>query len=232
MLRDVTLEVNANTMVGVLGPTDGGKTTLLKLMAGVQNADKGTAELSGAASLPKRVAYVPRVDTLNWNAPLTVWDVAMMARPGNYQWFQNTGDQDRDFVRSCLVEVGLWEHRSLPIRHLCGDQRQRVVIARALAQEAKVIILDELLSGTDAELEEGFIDLLQSTVAADRIVMLSAHNLARVSNRFDKILCVNQHICAFGPPEAIYKANILDQLYNSHSDEFSPNHLDPDIERY
>ena len=174
-------------MVGVLGPTDGGKTTLLKLMAGVQNADKGTIELSGAASLPKRVAYVPRVDTWNWNIPLTVWDVAMMGRPGN-RWFQKTSDQDRHFVRNCLVEVGLWEHRSLPIRHLCGDQRQRVVIARALAQEAKIMILDELLSGVAADLEEGFIDLLQSTVAPDRIVMLSAHNLARVSNRFDRIL--------------------------------------------
>lgn len=225
-LTDVSLHVEANTMVGVLGPSGGGKSTLFETVAGLLPVSRGSVELLGAAARPGGVAYVSQRDHINWNFPATALDVVMMGRFQNIGWFRQPGERDREFARICLDRVGLWDYRESLVTELSGGQRQRVGIARALAQEACVILLDEAFSGIDVGAQEGIIEILQACVAADRIALVSTHDLSNVSERFDKILWVNRVARAYGSPDEVFTPDILEELYGSHARELAPAHFD------
>ncbi len=224
VLTDVSFEVKPNTLLGVLGPSGGGKSTLFETVAGLLPVERGSVELLGAAARPGGVAYVSQRDNINWNFPATVLDVVMMGRFQNLGWFRQPGERDREFVRICINRVGLWDYRTSLITELSGGQRQRVGIARALAQEASVILLDEAFSGIDVGAQEGIVEILQACVAADRIVFLSTHDLSNMSERFDKILCINRSVRAYGSPDEVLTSDILEELYGSHIREFTPQH--------
>ena len=199
-LADVSFEVDANNMVGVLGPSGGGKSTLFQTLAGILQPDSGSVRFEGLSPNKGGIAYVSQSDTMNWAFPATVSDVVSMGRYCCTGWLRRLGGKDREMVRLCLDQVGLWERRSSLVTELSGGQRQRVCIARALAQEASIIMLDEALSGVDVGAQEGILDLLRSCACDDRIVLFATHDLTNLTARFDKVLCLNHHICAYGPP--------------------------------
>ena len=224
-LTDVTFEVAQGTLMGVLGPNGAGKSTLFDAIAGVLPLTRGSVKLHGAAARTGALAYVPQRDSINWIFPATVMDVVMMGRSNKINWFRQPGKQDKEAVRVCLERVDMWEHRSDMVTELSGGQRQRVFIARALAQDASVILLDEAFSGVDVGAQEGIVEVLQSLRDEGRAVLLATHDLTNLAQRFDQILCINHHVCACGPPDVAFTPEVLEELYGSHGIEFAPEHF-------
>ncbi len=219
-LTGITFEVGRGTLMGVLGPNGAGKSTLFDAIAGILPIASGTVELRGADARNGSLAYVPQRDSINWRFPATILDVVMMGRSSNVGWFRQPSKGDREMVRVCLDRVGLWERRSSLMTELSGGQRQRVFIARALAQEASIILLDEAFSGVDVGAQEGIIEVLQSLRNDGMIVLLATHDLTNLAERFDQVLCINRHVCACGAPEEAFTPKVLEELYGSHGLDF------------
>ena len=228
-LTEVTFSVGPGTLMGVLGPNGAGKSTLFEAIVGLLPLSKGTVKLHGSANENGGVAYVPQRDKINWQFPATVQDVVTMGRGWNVGWFRQPGRQDREMVRDCLDRVDLWDKRKSLVTELSGGQRQRVFIARALAQEASIILLDEAFSGVDVGAQEGIIGVLQTLRDEGRVVLLATHDLTNMAQRFDQILCINHHVCAQGPPDVVFTPEVLEELYGSHGVEFAVNHFDPTL---
>ena len=226
-LTDVTFDVGEGTLMGVLGPNGAGKSTLFGAIAGTLPITRGSVKLNGAASRKGALAYVPQRDGINWAFPATVQDVVTMGRTLNIGLFRQPSKKDKAMVRTCLERVGMWEHRSDRITELSGGQRQRVFIARALAQEASVILLDEAFSGVDVGAQEGIVDVLRSLRDEGKVVLLATHDLTNLAQRFDECLCINHHVCACGPPSEVFTAEVLEELYGSHGIELAPGHYTP-----
>ena len=223
-LADVSFEFVQGALVGVVGPNGAGKSTLFDAIAGILPLAEGRVNLHGAEVRKGALAYVPQRDSINWRFPTTVHDVVMMGRHCNVAWFRRPGKRDREVVRTALERVGLWDQRSALTTELSGGQRQRVFIARALAQEASLIMLDEAFSGVDVGAQEGIIEVLQSLRDEGRTILLATHDLTNLAQRFDQILCINHHVCACGPPEEAFTPAVLEELYGSHGIEFAPGH--------
>ena len=228
-LTGVTFSVGPGTLMGVLGPNGAGKSTLFEAIVGLLPLSKGTVKLHGSATENGGVAYVPQRDKINWQFPATVQDVVTMGRGWNVGWFRQPGRRDREIVRDCLDRVDLWDKRKSLVTELSGGQRQRVFIARALAQEASIILLDEAFSGVDVGAQEGIIGVLQTLRDEGRVVLLATHDLTNMAQRFDQILCINHHVCAQGPPDVAFTPEVLEELYGSHGIEFAVNHFDPTL---
>ena len=222
-LTDITFEVGPGTLMGVLGPNGAGKSTLFDAIAGVLPISQGTVTLRGAATKRGALAYVPQRDSINWVFPASVEDVVTMGCC-HVGLFRRPGKRDRELVRVCLGRVGLWEQRSKLMTELSGGQRQRVFIARALAQEASIILLDEAFSGVDVGAQEEIVQVLQTLRDEGRVVLLATHDLTNLAERFDQVLCINHHVCACGPPGEAFTSDVLEELYGSHGIEFDPNH--------
>ena len=228
-LTGVTFSVGPGTLMGVLGPNGAGKSTLFEAIVGLLPLNKGTVKLHGSANENGGVAYVPQRDKINWQFPATVQDVVTMGRGWNVGWFRQPGRRDREMVRDCLDRVDLWDKRKSLVTELSGGQRQRVFIARALAQEASIILLDEAFSGVDVGAQEGIIGVLQTLRDEGRVVLLATHDLTNMAQRFDQILCINHHVCAQGRPDVAFTPEVLEELYGSHGIEFAVNHFDPTL---
>ncbi len=222
-LIDITFEVGPGTLMGVLGPNGAGKSTLFDAIAGILPIASGTVKLRGADARNGSLAYVPQRDSINWRFPATILDVVMMGRYGNVGWFRQPSNSDREMVRECLDRVGLWERRSSLMTELSSGQRQRVFIARALAQRASILLLDEAFSGVDVGGQEGIIEVLQSLRAEGMIVLLATHDLTNLAERFDQVLCINRHVCACGSPAEAFTPKVLEELYGSHGLDFAIN---------
>jgi len=220
-LEDVTFAVPSGTLMGVLGPNGAGKSTLFDAIAGVHPITSGQITLSGMGQRRGALAYVPQRDSINWSFPATALDVVMMGLSGRVAWYRGPSKHDREIARSCLERVRLWERRGALMTELSGGQRQRVFIARALAQDARIILLDEAFSGVDVAAQEGIVRVLQSLRDEGRIVLLATHDLTNLAERFDQVLCINRHVCACGPPEEAFTPEVLEELYGSHGVEFA-----------
>ena len=215
------------TLLGVLGPNGAGKSTLFESIVGILPLTQGQVTLHGSAGLEGGLAYVPQRDSVNWSFPATVHDVVTMGRWSNSIKLWGSGKKDRDLVKTCLDRVGMWDERSSLVTELSGGQRQRVFIARALAQQASVILLDEAFSGVDVGAQEAIVAVLQSLRDEGKIVLLATHDLTNLAERFDEVLCINHHVCACGPPDEVFTNDVLEELYGSHGIEFAPNHYAP-----
>ena len=225
-LTGITFDVGPGTLMGVLGPNGAGKSTLFDAIAGLLPVAHGTLSLRGAES-SGALAYVPQRDSINWRFPATVHDVVMMGRGNSIGWLRRPGKLDKKMVRESLERVDLWDQRSALVTQLSGGQRQRVFIARALAQEASILLMDEAFSGVDVAAQEGIVEVLQSLRDDGRVVIISTHDLTNIAERFDRILCINHHMCAYGPPEEAFTPEVLEELYGSHGLEFAHHHVDP-----
>ena len=225
-LTGITFDIGPGTLMGILGPNGAGKSTLFEAIAGLLPVADGKLRLSGTER-SGALAYVPQRDSINWRFPATVHDVVMMGRGNSMGWLRRPGRQDKKMVRECLDRVNLWEQRSAMVTQLSGGQRQRVFIARALAQEATILLMDEAFSGVDVAAQEDIVEVLQSLRDEGRIVIISTHDLTNIAERFDRILCINHHMCAFGPPEEAFTPEVLEELYGSHGLEFAHHHVDP-----
>ena len=215
-LSNVTFDVDAGTLMGVVGPNGAGKSTLFNAIAGLLPVRQGKVTLHRVDQGGGALAYVPQRESVNWRFPVTVMDVVMMGRCCRLGWFRRPGKKDRELVNACLGRVGLWDHRSALMTELSGGERQRVFVARALAQEASVILLDEAFSGVDVGAQEGLVEVLRTLRDEGRIVLLATHDLTNLAGRFDQVLCLNRHVCACGPPDQVFTTEVMEQLYGAH----------------
>ena len=215
-LSSVSFDVDAGTLMGVVGPNGAGKSTLFNAIAGLLPVRRGKVTLHRAELGSGALAYVPQRESVNWRFPVTATDVVMMGRCCRLGWFRRPGKRDRELVNACLGRVGLLEHRSALMTELSGGQRQRVFVARALAQEASVLLLDEAFSGVDIGAQEGIVEVLQTLRDEGRIVLLATHDLTNLASRFDQVLCLNRHVCACGPPNQVFTSEVMEELYGAH----------------
>ena len=218
VLDDVSFKIDHGLMVGVVGPNGGGKTTLFNAILGLISPANGSIRIHGLpfSEIRGELAYVPQQERVNWLFPLTAYDVVMLGRQRKIGWLRRPSNEDKKIVSSCLERVGLQERGLDLVTNLSGGQRQRIFIARALAQEAHTLLLDEAFSGVDVASQEGLVEILRSLTNEGKTVLMATHDLTNLAKRFDIALCLNQHICAIGPPSEAFTPSVLEELYGSH----------------
>ena len=199
-LLDVSLEIPAGTLVGVIGPNGSGKSTLIKSILGFMKPDFGEVRIFGESAERAKgaVAYVPQRGSVDWDFPVTVRDVARMGRYGHVRWWRELSDEDCRIADDALAMVRMSDYASRQIGQLSGGQQQRVFMARALAQGADVLLLDEPFAGVDAATEHAILDVLQQSKAAGRTLVVVHHDLATASRYFDLLILLKQRVYAVG----------------------------------
>jgi ABC-type Mn2+/Zn2+ transport system ATPase subunit len=222
VLEDVAFALPAGRLVGIIGPNGAGKTTLLKSMLGLAPITAGTITAGGAAitrrpSLRRdtggQVAYVPQRDAINWRFPASVADVVLMGRYRRLGWLRRPGPADRAIAQRCLEQVGMQAFAARPITALSGGQQQRVFLARALAQEPDVLLLDEPISGVDAPTQETILSILSSLAAQGKTLLITTHDLRCNMQHFDALLALNRRVIALGPVEQVLTPDVLARTY-------------------
>lgn len=217
-VESVDLEVRRGALVAVFGPNGGGKTTLLKLMAGLLKPWQGSVEILGGppASAARRIAYVPQAELVDWSFPVSVWDVAMMGRYPGLGPLRQPGRADREAVGAALDRVGMLKLARTQIGRLSGGQRRRAFLARAIAAEAELYLLDEPVTGVDVPTQEDLMELLAAESRAGRTVVATTHDLAAASRHFGHVVGVNRRIQADGPVSLLSDPDVLRRTYGGH----------------
>jgi len=167
-LLDISVQIPAGKLIGIIGPNGSGKSTLIKSMLGFVKPDVGSVEVFGqdVASVKGRIAYVPQRGSVDWDFPVTVREVAAMGRYGKRRWWQDLTKEDYYLAGEALEKVRMSEFANRQIGQLSGGQQQRVFMARALAQNADILLLDEPFAGVDAATESAILEVLQDTKAS------------------------------------------------------------------
>jgi manganese transport system ATP-binding protein len=208
-LVDATLAVHYGEALGVVGPNGSGKSTLLKTIAGLLLPSSG--ELSVLGQPPRKlppgtIAYVPQVEAVDWSFPATVWDVVAMGRFARMHFWQRFDSSDRDVVHHALSVVAMADLAGRRISNLSGGQQQRAFVARALAQEPKLLLLDEPTTGVDASTEEALREIVRELVAGGLPVIMATHDLDRVDDWFDRLLVLDRRVLAIGTPREVVES--------------------------
>jgi manganese/zinc/iron transport system ATP- binding protein len=215
VLRGVSADIRRGQVVGLIGPNGGGKSTLLMAILGIVPVVSGTVTLFGrpASAMRAHMAYVPQRELVDWDFPITAREVVMMGRYRGRGWLRRPRRDDHAIVDRVLERVGMREHHGTQIGQLSGGQQQRVFIARALAQEAAVLLLDEPLVGIDAGTQEVILQIIEEQRQAGTIVLLATHDLASASCSCDCLCCLNGRLVSFGPLDETYTAENLAATY-------------------
>jgi ABC-type Mn2+/Zn2+ transport system ATPase subunit len=217
-LDRIDLAIEAGTLLAVVGPNGAGKSTLLKVMAGLLQPWSGRVEVLGhpAGQQARRVAYVPQAELVDWSFPVTVTDVVMMGRYPRLGPLRRPGHDDRRAVDEALEKVSMAAEASTQIGALSGGQRRRVFLARALAAEADLFLLDEPVTGVDATTQEDLMDLLEGEARRGKTVVATTHDLACAAQRFQRVLAINRTVIAHGPASLVLDPNVLARTYGGH----------------
>jgi ABC-type Mn2+/Zn2+ transport system ATPase subunit len=217
-LEHIDVAVEPGTLLAVVGPNGAGKSTLLKVMAGLLRPWAGRAEILGGppGREARRIAYVPQAELVDWAFPVTVHDVVMMGRYPALGMFRRPGRADRRAVDAALEHVRMGGHRHTQIGSLSGGQRRRVFLARALAAEPDLFLLDEPVTGVDATTQDDLMDILDEEARRGKTVVATTHDLACAASRFQRVLAVNRTVVAHGPSSLVLDPTVLAQTYGGH----------------
>jgi ABC-type Mn2+/Zn2+ transport system ATPase subunit len=216
-LENVSFQANPGEQIAVIGPNGAGKSTLFRVIAGLMKPDRGEVLLYGHP--PDRhicIAYVPQLGRINRNFPATVEDVVMMGRIRQIGLFRRPGEKDRAAVRACLERVNARHLAGKHIGELSGGQQQRVFIARALAMDTELLLLDEPLSGIDNPSQEQIFKTIAELRQEGVTVFMATHDLNLAEARFDRVMLLNRRIIAFGPPGEVFTQSHLVEAYGGH----------------
>lgn len=201
-LYSANCRVETGKITGLVGPNGGGKSTLFKSIMGFLQPKTGRIQVAGMsvtrAQKKQLMSYVPQSDEVDWNFPVSVFDVVMMGRYGYMNFLRIPSQKDRRLVMESLERVGMIEFRDRQIGELSGGQKKRAFLARALAQEGKVILLDEPFTGVDIKTEKQIINLLMQLRDEGHTILVSTHDLASISTFCDRTILLNKTILASG----------------------------------
>ena len=217
VISDVELVVGEGELVALVGPNGAGKSTLLKVIAGILRPMTGTATvLSEAPGASRLVAYLPQSEQLRWDYPLRVEDVVLMGRLEKIPRGRAPGSAIRAAARDALARVDAEDLLRRPIGALSGGQRQRVLLARTLASDARVFLLDEPATGVDATTEEQLMDLLEALAKEGHSLLVSTHDLGGVMAHFPRVIAMNGGIVADGNTGILRDDEILRRTFGGH----------------
>ncbi|MBE7381520.1 MAG: metal ABC transporter ATP-binding protein [Leptolyngbya sp. SIO1E4] len=214
-LRDVSCTFRAGELVGIFGPNGAGKSTMVKAMLGLIQSVKGLALLQGQPLLRQlsQVAYVPQRSQIDWDYPITVWNVAMMGRTIHTGLFRRPSRQARELVKASLARVGMYELRNRSISELSGGQQQRVFLARALAKEADLLIFDEPFTGVDRKTESIMFEIFSELKAQAKTLLVISHDLSETLEHYDQLMLLNKRLIAMGPRQEVMTDENLHTAY-------------------
>ncbi|WP_026370849.1 metal ABC transporter ATP-binding protein [Kallotenue papyrolyticum] len=217
VLEQITLALPRAAIIGLIGPNGAGKTTLLKTLVGAQRPLTGTVRVLGqpVAAVRRRIAYVPQRSAVDWSFPLSVLDVVLMGRYGHLGVWRRPGRRDREIALQALEQVGLLNRRHCLIGELSGGQQQRVFLARALAQQADLLLLDEPFNGIDTTTQALIFDLLCQQRQQGKTILLSTHDLHSVERNCDLLVALNRRLIAYGPVAAVFTAPVLRSTFGA-----------------
>lgn len=213
-LEGITFRVEAGERMAVVGPNGAGKSTLFKAVSGLLTPSSGSIAIGGSPPGHHTcIAYLAQRSEVDWHFPLTVTDAVLMGRYGRIGFFRRPGRKDRRVAEECIATVGLTSLARRRIDELSGGQQQRMFIARALAQEAGIMLMDEPFAGLDAPSREDIFSILDHLKGRKVSVLIALHDLRLASGRFDRVLLLNRRIIACGPGRDIFTPDNLEQAY-------------------
>jgi manganese/iron transport system ATP-binding protein len=217
VLDRISFDLTQGSAVAVVGPNGAGKTTLLKVIAGILDPGAGIVQVSGHEPGGHTcIAYVPQRSTVDWSFPATVADVVMMGRINKMGPFLWPTKEDWKVVHGALELVNLSAYSKRQISELSGGQQQRMFMARALAQEAELMLLDEPFNGLDVPAQEKILQIMSTLKLQNVTVMISMHDLRLAAEQFDRVMLLNRELLGFGAPEEGFTRDLLLKAYQGH----------------
>jgi len=216
-VHDASFELGPGTICALVGVNGSGKSTIFKAIMGFVKPSAGDVRLCGLpvdeAVSQNIVAYVPQSEDIDWNFPVLVEDVVMMGRYGHMNFLRVPTRTDRRKVDEALERVGMTAYRDRQIGELSGGQKKRVFLARALAQEGRIILLDEPFTGIDVTTEAAIIELLRELRASGHLMLVSTHNLGSVPDFCDQVVLLNRTVLAAGPTAEVFTQENLERTF-------------------
>jgi len=207
-IHDTSFSLPQGTITALVGVNGSGKSTLFKSIMGFVSLASGSVEILGMpvkkALKSNQVAYVPQSEEIDWNFPVLVEDVVMMGRYGHMNIFRHAKQKDHQMVEIALSRVGMESFRERQIGELSGGQKKRVFLARALAQESQIVLLDEPFTGVDVKTEEQIMALLREMRSEGKVILVSTHNLGSVPEFCDRAVLINRTILASGTTKSVF----------------------------
>ena len=222
-LEGVDFSINKGKKVAVVGPNGGGKSTLFNALAGLVPLTDGSLTIEGKSPEEARgtVSYVPQKDLINWNFPLSVKQVVEMGLINKKTLNIFSRKKINTKIEDALKNVGLFEKMNENIKSLSGGQLQRVLIARALVQDADILLLDEAFSAVDVGAQEDIMQLINSINLDGKTILIATHDVNNLEDKFDEVLCLNKHCCAYGDPSEVLTPEVVEEMYGSHKNLFN-----------
>jgi len=208
----------------LLGSNGAGKSTLIKAILGLIPSTEGIARWIDRPVNKQlnKVAYVPQRSQIDWDYPVTVERAVMMGRVATTGWFRNHSQQSKILVRDALERVGMWQYRQRQIRQLSGGQQQRVFLARAIAQEADLLLFDEPFNNVDRQTETIIFDIFAELKAQQKTLLVISHDLSETLDNYDRLLLMNKKLIASGTKEEVLTSENISQAYNKYFDARLP----------
>jgi len=215
VLYGIDVQIEPGNLVGIVGPNGAGKSTLIKAIMGLLPLTSGWVKVFGKSYKQNcsRVGYVPQRESVDWDFPVNVLDVVLMGRFGRLRLGQRPRAHDRHVAMECLEKVQMLPYARRQIGNLSGGQQQRVFLARALAQESDLYLMDEPFVGVDAATEAAIITLLRELKSRDKTVLVVHHDLSTAKEYFDQLLLLNMRLIAYGRAENVFTPEILQTTY-------------------
>ncbi len=217
VLTNIYLDIEPGLIYGLIGPNGAGKSTLFKSILGLIETNSGKISIEGKPieKERKRVVYVPQRNGVDWTFPATVYDIVLMGRYPHKKIFQRMDAHDHDVAMQAMEDLGIGNLKERQIGELSGGQQQRVFLARAMAQEAEVFLLDEPFVGVDVTTEEQIIKSLKRLASEGKTLLVVHHDLATVKDYFDKVILLNQRMIAYGDTETTFTEENIAKAYRS-----------------
>lgn len=220
VLNDIHLRIPTSSCIGIIGPNGSGKTSLIRSIVGLNQATQGKVRVFGES--PRRhwrrqqqIGYVPQLKSIDKNFPISVYEVVMLGRVGRLGPFRFPKKEDHHIVSEALIRVKMIDMADRPIGQLSGGQQQRVFIARALAQQSKLLLLDEPATGLDIPTQQSIYELLEQLHDDGITTLTTTHDLLALDfHHFGRILCLNERVIAFGPPDKVLTPEILTKTFS------------------
>ena len=232
-LDDVTFSITKGKKVAVVGPNGGGKSTLFNALTGLAPVVNGSLKINGLDPQDAKgtISYVPQKDLINRNFPLSVKQVVEMGLITRNSLNLFARKQINLKIEEALENVGLSDKINENINNLSGGQFQRVLIARGLAQDADIILLDEAFSAVDVGAQEDIMSLISDINLDGKTILVATHDINNLEEKFDEVLCLNRHCCAYGDPSEVLTDDVIKEMYGSHYEMFK-NHTSESHENH